>query len=197
MAKGDIIPADTTDEEPDAADRDDAIIPASGGRGGKPPAKAAASGSGQGPRPATSRTTAAAGFFTIYKKGQGKWTRLGTAFAAAFLGILTAYNLFQYAVPFLPIDPAQAQADRKYVLLGCVLFLVAFALVYFWMSNKPSNADFLISTDSEMKKVNWTTQGELFGSTRVVVFFLFFIAMFLFVVDLVFQQFFHLIRVLQ
>ena len=35
--------------------------------------------------------------------------------------------------------------------------------------NKPSNVDFLIATDSEMKKVNWTTKGELFGSTRVVV----------------------------
>ena len=63
--------------------------------------------------------------------------------------------------------------------------------------NKPTNADFLIATDSEMKKVNWTTKGELFGSTRVVILFLFFIAIFLFLADQVLQLFFYMINVLK
>ncbi len=176
MAKGDIIPGSAA--AADEGDDERAIAAPSKPSGG---------------RPVPSRPDA--GFFTIYKKGQGKWTRLGTVFVAAALGILTAYNLFQYAQPYLPME--HVDADRKLVLLGCILFLVAFAAVVFWAMNKPKNADFLIATDSEMKKVNWTTKGELFGSTRVVVLFLVFIAVFLFVVDLIFQQFFHLIRVLQ
>ena len=42
--------------------------------------------------------------------------------------------------------------------------------------NKPANVDFLIATDSEMKKVNWTSRKELIGSTKVVILFMFLIA---------------------
>jgi len=184
MGKGDIMPGNATASAADGPDGDEDRDLAPPTKGAKAPAKP----SGPAGRPVP-------GFFTIYKKGQGKWTRLGTAFAAAALGCLTAYNLFIYAQPYLPAE--HPETARKLVLLGCILFLAGFAAVFFWVSNKPKNVDFLIATDSEMKKVNWTTKGELFGSTRVVVLFLVFIALFLFVVDLIFQQFFHLIRVLQ
>jgi preprotein translocase SecE subunit len=144
-------------------------------------------------------------FFTIYKKGQGKWTRLGTVFVAALLGILSAFNLYQYILPYLPTytgidETARLHHDQlmHQILLGVsVGFLIVFAILTFWLTNKPRNVDFLIATDSEMKKVNWTTQGELMGSTRVVVLFLFFIAIFLSVVDLVFYELFHFIKVLE
>ena len=139
-------------------------------------------------RSSVAKVRSDASFFAIYKKGQGKWTRLGTVIAAGGLGVLTAYNMYQYLLPYLP--------SRNWDLGICVGFLAVFSLLVHWLSNKPNNVDFLIATDSEMKKVNWTTQGELFGSTRVVVLFLVFVALFLFVVDLVFAYFFHLIRVL-
>jgi len=143
-------------------------------------------------RPSPERPPAGAahpGFFTIYKKGQGKWTRLGTALAAAGLGLLTAFNVYQYLQPYI---------HNPNVLLGVSLgFLVAFAILVFWLTNKPNNVDFLIATDSEMKKVNWTTQGELYGSTRVVILFLFSIAVFLFLVDQVFEFFFWIFGVLK
>jgi preprotein translocase SecE subunit len=145
--------------------------------------------------PPKKSTASGPAFFTIYKKGQGKWTRMGTAFVAGILGCLTAYNLYLYAQPFLPIE--HPETARKFVVLACVLFLAGFSLLAFWLSNKPRNVDFLIATDSEMKKVNWTTKGELFGSTRVVVLFLVFIAVFLFLVDVIFDRFFHLIGVLK
>jgi preprotein translocase subunit SecE len=63
--------------------------------------------------------------------------------------------------------------------------------------NKPANADFLIATDSEMKKVNWTSRRELIGSTKVVVGFMFLIAAVLFVIDLLFQTIFYFIHVLR
>ena len=69
-------------------------------------------------------------------------------------------------------------------------------LVYFLM-NKPTSADFLIATDSEMKKVNWTSRNELIGSTKVVIFFMFTIAILLFVVDVVFGYVFYMFGVLK
>jgi len=144
------------------------------------------------------------GFFTIYKRGQGKWTRLGTVFVALLLGVLTAFSIYQNSLPYLvtsdpdPTVQALHTIKMQHIMLGVsVGFLALFCIFVYRVTNKPKNVDFLIATDSEMKKVNWTTQGELFGSTRVVVLFLFFIAVFLSVVDLVFYGFFHLIGVLQ
>ena len=45
--------------------------------------------------------------------------------------------------------------------------------------NKPSNVDFLVATDREMKKVNWTSRKDLIGSTKVVIVFMFLIALIL------------------
>jgi preprotein translocase SecE subunit len=151
--------------------------------------------------PGTPRVKKQAPFFTIYKKGQGKWTRLGTAFAAGLLAALTVYNVYFYVLPYLPVAKIGAVDNstqyKRMLLAGCAGVLVVLGLLTFWIGNKPSNVDFLISTDAEMKKVNWTTKGELFGSTRVVILFLFCIGVFLFLVDVVFSWFFHLVRVLQ
>jgi preprotein translocase SecE subunit len=43
-----------------------------------------------------------------------------------------------------------------------------------------------------MKKVNWTSRKELIGSTKVVIVFMFLIAIFLFTVDILFSYFFYL-----
>ena len=60
-------------------------------------------------------------------------------------------------------------------LAFCVLSLLVFLVI-----NKPPNVDFLIATDSEMKKVNWTSRKELIGSTKVVIIFVLFITLMLF-----------------
>ncbi len=152
-------------------------------------------------RPSTSPGKAKAvsgGFFTIYKKGQGKWTRLGTVFCAAFLGLLTSYAIYGFLLPYVHIgNPTRVTASHNVILGICSGFLLCYSILVYWLMNRPTNADFLIATDSEMKKVNWTTQGELFGSTKVVIFFLFFIAIFLFLADQFFQLFFYMINVLK
>jgi len=76
-------------------------------------------------------------------------------------------------------------------------FLAGFALLAFWLMNKPANADFLIATDSEMKKVNWTSRKELIGSTKVVIFFMFLIAILLFGFDIFFGYLFYFMGVLK
>jgi preprotein translocase SecE subunit len=147
-------------------------------------------------RAPTPAAVSSPGFFTIYKKGQGKWTRLGTVLGAALVGLLTAFNMYVYLQPYVHVGVNNSKS-REVLFAISAGFLALDGLLVYWLMNKPANADFLSATDSEMKKVNWTTGGELFGSTRVVVIFLFFIAVYLFLMDQIFQVFFWAINVLQ
>ena len=139
------------------------------------------------------------GFFTIYKKSQGYWTRMGTAIAAALLGVLTAYHLYAWLPALIHLGSTpEAQARARHIaLFVAVTFFALFAALIWRVTNKPSNVDFLIATDSEMKKVNWTSRKELIGSTKVVIVFMFLIAAFLFVVDVIFGYLFYVIGVLK
>src|SRR4051812_11370113 len=51
---------------------------------------------GEKHRPPQTQRDQGDGFFHIYKKGQGYWTRMGTAGAAALLAALTASFLYQH-----------------------------------------------------------------------------------------------------
>ena len=152
-----------------------------------------------GNRPQPQPRSEKAGFFTIYKKGQGYWTRMGTVFGAALIGLLAANFLYQYAPVWLgPTGAGIEQAKATQWGIGiAAAFLAVFALLMFWLMNKPDNADFLIATDSEMKKVNWTSKRELIGSTKVVIIFMFLIAGILFVIDVLFGYLFQFIGVLK
>ena len=70
------------------------------------------------------------------------------------------------------------------------------ALVYWATGVSRKTNEFFIQTEGEMKKVNWSTRQEVWGSTVVVIGACFLIASFLFGVDLLFQWFFRLIGVL-
>jgi preprotein translocase subunit SecE len=134
-----------------------------------------------------------AGFFTIYKSGQGYWTRMGTAGGAALILIATSVWLYQN----LPVWSDYLR-DHRSVLIGALVgFIAAFAILVHWTMNRPIAADFLIATDSEMKKVNWTTKADLIGSTKVVILFTLAVTLLLFVVDLLFGYLFYFLGVLK
>ncbi|MBY0113510.1 MAG: preprotein translocase subunit SecE [Phycisphaerales bacterium] len=81
---------------------------------------------------------------------------------------------------------------------GAGLVLVLGASLVFWQVGlKPRTVDFLIATDSEMKKVNWSTRREVMGITQVVIFAFFMIAGVIFVIDYLFSVFFGLIHVIR
>jgi len=147
----------------------------------------------RGPQPSEKPTGTGGGYFTIYKKGQGYWTRMGTAISVTCLAGLTAFELYDKRVYF-----GMGAPERRSLALGLAsaLFVAIMALAWRLM-NKPGNVDFLIATDSEMKKVNWTSRKDLIGSTKVVVAFMFFIAFFLAVCDVLLAGFFQLIGVLK
>src|SRR3989442_1404585 len=75
------------------------------------------------------------GFFHIYKKGQGYWTRMGTALGATLIGGLLANFLYQWLPVWLPglgVSVARAKPVAIYIIAA---FLAAYALVIFWLMN--------------------------------------------------------------
>ncbi|MGD2093391.1 MAG: preprotein translocase subunit SecE [Phycisphaerales bacterium] len=120
--------------------------------------------------------------FSIYKRGQGKYTRLCSAFAAAIivgLGCLQLYKKLQATDLGLWVE----------TMVPAGLFVV-FALLISWLSNKPSVADFMVSAESEMKKVSWSSKQEIAVSTFIVIVVVVFMAVLLGATDLGFRTLF-------
>jgi preprotein translocase SecE subunit len=93
-------------------------------------------------------------------------------------------------IPIFPLIYLQAGVTATIMLIGAVA-------VYFFIATNRRSVDFLINTDGEMRKVNWSTKKEIIGSTQVVIVAAFLIAAILFGIDLGFQAFFKFIGVLQ
>jgi preprotein translocase SecE subunit len=146
------------------------------------------------PKPAAALKTQG-GFFTIYKKGQGYWTRMGTLGGAALIGLWAAFFLYYHLRVWL-LD-ANNRPRNRWIMGITILFLAVYSLIAWVVMNRKGNVQFLIETDSEMKKVNWTSKQELIGSTKVVIGFMFLTAAFLFVMDLIFGSLFYYLDVLK
>jgi preprotein translocase SecE subunit len=157
----------------------------------------------RGQRHPPAPTGVGGGFFHLYKPGQGYWTRLGTALAVALLLAFIAQWVYRTLRHSLKVDDVRNAAGQLvqsgfpvWSVSVTAVLVAGLALLAWYYLNKPTVVDFLIATESEMKKVNWTSRKELFGSTRVVIVFMFLIAAVLFVFDLFFGYFFYLIGVL-
>ncbi|MDG2199662.1 MAG: preprotein translocase subunit SecE [Phycisphaerales bacterium] len=124
----------------------------------------------------------------IYKSGQGYWVRLMSAIA---YGVLVAMGLmwllgFLKTKTFGGIEPAYVQVGS---LLVCAF---VFGLIGFWfIGSKRRTVEFMIATEGEMKKVNWSSKRELQRSTWAVIFLTFALAFFCFVFDQVFYYIFY------
>jgi preprotein translocase subunit SecE len=99
--------------------------------------------------------------FNIYKRGQGKYTRLSSAFAIATIAGLGCLQLYKK----LQAGDLGLWAET---MVPAGLFVI-FALLIFWLVNKPSFADFLIAAEGEMKKVSWSSRQEIAVSTFIVI----------------------------
>ena len=144
------------------------------------------------------------GFFHVYKSGQGYWTRLGTVVGIGLLILLIANFLYTQLETRTALDMVKNAAGNvvatpfpmwKAIIVG--VWIIGSCLLAWKYLNSPTVVDFLIATESEMKKVNWTSRKELFGSTKVVIVFMFLIAAILFLVDVAFGGFFYWINVLK
>lgn len=78
---------------------------------------------------------------------------------------------------------------------GAIVLMGAFVTYYFVGAHRRA-VEFLIATDSEMKKVNWSTWKDIRGSTLVVIVAALLLTSGLFAVDMGFSVFFRWIGVL-
>ncbi|USN99692.1 MAG: preprotein translocase subunit SecE [Phycisphaeraceae bacterium] len=93
-------------------------------------------------------------------------------------------------IPVFPLIYLQAGVTGGIMVLGSIA-------VYWFVASNHRTVDFLINTDGEMRKVNWSSRKEIIGSTQVVIVAAVLIAALLFIVDMSFQQFFQFIGVLE
>ena len=128
-------------------------------------------------------------FFEIYKRGQGKYTRIVTFVSAIVIGGWGAWLLSEKFAGY----PTTRQPLLRYG--APTLLLAALAVLTFWIVNRPRSADFMIATESEMKKVSWSSRREIAGSTKVVILTTVILAALLFGVDMVFTFFFRFLGV--
>jgi preprotein translocase SecE subunit len=120
--------------------------------------------------------------FEIYKRGQGKYTRLCSAFAIAIIAGLGCFQLY---------NEMQASDFGLWIetFIPVVLFAVL-AILIFWLVNNHRVADFMIAAESEMKKVSWSSRQQITDNTKVVIVVVIVMAILLGVTDLVFRTFF-------
>ncbi len=118
----------------------------------------------------------------IYKRGQGKFTRVGTIITGCALVGIGCFQLYTTLQPFefgLWVE----------TMIPTGLF-VACGVVVLWLMNKPSVADFMIASEGEMKKVNWSSRKEVAASTFIVIVVVFVLAAMLGLTDISFRLLF-------
>jgi len=104
--------------------------------------------------------------------------------------VLTAAVRSAVDTPMYPVLYLQTGAALAVILLGAIG-------IYLFAGSTRSSVDFLIATDGEMKKVNWSSYREVRGMTIVVIVATFLIAGILYLVDIGFSWFFGAIGVLE
>ena len=153
-------------------------------------------------KPAAPRGAPAAGkapgsrrIFEIYKRGQGYYTRMGTAIGGGVI-VLAGMN-YLYQQLGVVYDPERTWT--LYLRYGLpVAFGVVLGLALLWVAGLNRRCgDFFIATEGEMKKVSWSSRREIIGSTKVVILFTVILAALLFCVDILFMLFFSTIKVLR
>lgn len=129
----------------------------------------------------------------VYKQGQGYWTRLMSAIGGGTIVLMGAAWLWDQ------LGALRLESNTIYVQAGVSVAIVALFgwLIFRIVYGRQKSGDFLIATEGEMKKVNWSTRKEIVGSTWVVIGLTFFIAVLIAILDGAFSQFFRLVNVLQ
>ncbi len=92
--------------------------------------------------------------------------------------------------PIFPVQYLQTGVAGGLMLLGAIGLFI-------YVGSYKRSVEFLVATDGEMKKVNWTSYREVKGSTIVVIVATFLIAGILFLTDMAFSSFFSAIGVLE
>ena len=129
----------------------------------------------------------------MYKLGQGYWTRVISATAGgviAMLGGLWLHDIF--ATVNWGINPIFLSWG-----IGGLFVALCCPFIYMLTARNVTSVDFMVATETEMKKVSWPTRREVTSSTIIVIFTSVVIALFCFVFDQAFFFLFVQLRVLE
>lgn len=146
------------------------------------------------PLPAPAVKRAGGSPFKLYKPGQGIHVRWASAVGAGLVAVWGAAFIYEQAasLPFSPQNIITAQT------MLAVVWLVVTSWLIFWLVGQHRGVvDFMIATEGEMKKVNWSSRKEVVGATKVVIITVFALGFVLFIVDILFMLFFSGIGVLR
>jgi preprotein translocase SecE subunit len=159
-----------------------------------------------GPSPAAPDASGRRGILPVYKPGEGTVTRLGLFVVAGAFVLYTAHHWF-YNWSFLRNTLLKY---LEYIGLGVLLNWTTdpgtqrvlslagaggvvgggLLLCYYYLYVKPRSAEFLIQTDSELRKVTWPKispwfkmETQVWGATYVVLVVVVVLALYVFGVD--------------
>ena len=116
---------------------------------------------------------------SVYKSGQGRYTRMFSVMGGALIVAIGCFRLYQM------LDAGDVSLwVSTMVPVG---IFVGLSILVMWLINKPNIADFMIAAEGEMKKVNWSTRQEVTVSTIVVISVVVILSILLGVADFVLQ----------
>jgi len=121
--------------------------------------------------------------FSIHKPDQGYWTRVLSAAAVGTI-VLSGVGWAWDKMDVIEQDTIYWQTGMA---IAVILF---FGGLLFMVLNRPRIVDFMIATEAEMKKVHWPNRKELIGSTLVVIWGTFIMALFLWLINMAFAALF-------
>lgn len=127
----------------------------------------------------------------LYRKGQGKWTRLIAAGGIIALASFGCWSLYNYLMGFPGVRgveigtiPGVEVVVNLPFLISIILFAIIAFLSYYFIGYRKKVCDFLIETELEMKKVSWPSASEVFGSSIIVIITVIIFALFAIACDL-------------
>ncbi|MEM9646587.1 MAG: preprotein translocase subunit SecE [Planctomycetota bacterium] len=125
---------------------------------------------------------------SVYKPNQGRIVRQLTALAIWVIVGLGAWRLHATM-------KSMSSAESYLPAIIPTIALAVGLWFGFRLVNWPRFADFLIAVEAEMNKVTWPSKDELIRASIVVIFTIFFLAITLFLFDVIWQWLFNFIGV--
>lgn len=140
----------------------------------------------------------------MYKKKQGQIIRWANFLTWSFLFLYGFYQLYYFlskwdwAIKFkwlrfeIPLVAIPVVIDPRFVIaIGCSVF---FVWLFFYLTFQHERiSEFLIDTESEMRKVSWPSLGQVVRSSIAVILIVLILGLYLYLVDGVLDKVFRYI----